>query len=73
MPIRDIQRDFALVSGGPSTERERLAPLEGHRSAVRARLHELEAALEAIEHKIASYGGSCAPYPPKRARHRADS
>jgi DNA-binding transcriptional MerR regulator len=61
MPIRDIQRYFALVAGGPSTEDERLALLEAHRSIVRDRLHELESALDAIEHKIAYYGGSCAP------------
>jgi DNA-binding transcriptional MerR regulator len=61
MPIRDIQGYFALVARGPSTERERLALLEAHRAAVRARLGELEAALDAIEHKIARYGGSCAP------------
>ena len=61
MPIRDIQRYFALVAAGPATERERLALLEDHRTAVRARLHELEAALDAIESKIARYGGSCTP------------
>jgi DNA-binding transcriptional MerR regulator len=61
MPIRDIQRYFALVAGGPSTEDERLALLEAHRSIVRDRLHELESALDAIDHKIAYYGGSCAP------------
>jgi DNA-binding transcriptional MerR regulator len=61
MPIREVQRYFALVAGGPSTEDERLALLQAHRGAVRARLHELETALDAIEHKIARYGGSCAP------------
>jgi DNA-binding transcriptional MerR regulator len=61
MPIRDIQRYFALVASGPSTERERLALLEAHRRAVRAHLRDLEAALDAIEHKIARYSGSCAP------------
>jgi DNA-binding transcriptional MerR regulator len=61
MPIRDIQRYFALVARGPSTEDERLVLLQAHRAAVRARLHELESALDAIEHKIARYGGSCAP------------
>jgi DNA-binding transcriptional MerR regulator len=61
MPIRDIQGYFALVARGPSTERERLELLEAHRASVRVRLHELEAALDAIEHKIARYGGSCAP------------
>jgi DNA-binding transcriptional MerR regulator len=61
MPIRDIQRYFALVAQGPSTEDERLELLQAHRAAVRARLRELEAALGAIEHKIARYGGSCPP------------
>ena len=61
MPIREIQRYFALVADGPSTEDDRLALLEAHRSIVRDRLHELESALDAIEHKIAYYGGSCAP------------
>jgi len=61
MPIRDIQRYFALVARGPATEDERLGLLQAHRAAVRVRLHELESALDAIEHKIARYGGSCAP------------
>jgi DNA-binding transcriptional MerR regulator len=61
MPIREIQRYFELVAAGPETEDERLALLQAHRVAVRARLRELEAALDAIEHKIAYYGGSCAP------------
>jgi DNA-binding transcriptional MerR regulator len=61
MPIREIQRYFALVADGPVTEDERLALLQAHRAAVRTRLRELEAALGAIEHKIARYGGSCAP------------
>jgi DNA-binding transcriptional MerR regulator len=61
MPIREIQRYFALVAAGPATEDQRLALLQAHRASVRARLRELEAALGAIEHKIARYGGSCAP------------
>jgi DNA-binding transcriptional MerR regulator len=61
MPIRDIQRYFALVAAGPSTEGDRLALLQSHRRAVRVRLRELEAALGAIEHKIARYGGSRVP------------
>src|SRR5580704_17428877 len=61
MPIRDIQRYFSLVAAGLSTEDQRLALLEAHRNAMRTRLHELEAALDAIDHKIAFYGGSCAP------------
>jgi hypothetical protein len=35
--------------------------LEAHRDAVRAQLQELALALEAVEFKIASYGGACAP------------
>jgi DNA-binding transcriptional MerR regulator len=61
MPIREIQRYFALVAGGPATEDERLSVLQVHRVEVRTRLRELESALDAIEHKIAHYGGSCAP------------
>jgi DNA-binding transcriptional MerR regulator len=61
MPIREIQRYFSLVAGGPATEVDRLGLLQAHRIEVRARLGEMESALDAIEHKIAHYGGSCAP------------
>jgi DNA-binding transcriptional MerR regulator len=61
MPIREIQRYFDLVAEGPQTEDERLALLQAHRGSVRVRLSELEAALDAIERKIAFYGGSAAP------------
>jgi DNA-binding transcriptional MerR regulator len=61
MPIRDIQRYFALLALGPDTEDERLALLQAHRVTVRVRLRELEAALDAIESKIAYYGGSRTP------------
>jgi DNA-binding transcriptional MerR regulator len=61
MPIREIQRYFSLVAGGPATEGDRLSLLQAHRTEVRARLGEMEAALDAIERKIAHYGGSCAP------------
>jgi DNA-binding transcriptional MerR regulator len=61
MPIRDIQRYFDLVATGPSTEDQRLALLEAHRVAVRERLQEQEVALDAIDYKIAFYGGSCVP------------
>jgi DNA-binding transcriptional MerR regulator len=61
MPIREIQRYFALVAVGPSTEGDRLALLQGHRLAVRTRLNEMEKALGAIKHKIARYGGSRTP------------
>jgi len=61
MPIREIQRYFSLVAGGPATEGDRLSLLQAHRTEVRARLGEMEAALGAIERKIDHYGGSCAP------------
>jgi DNA-binding transcriptional MerR regulator len=61
MPIREIQRYFALVQAGKQSEGERLALLQAHRVEVIARLRELGAALDAIEHKIVGYGGSCAP------------
>jgi DNA-binding transcriptional MerR regulator len=61
MPIREIQAYFRLVAEGPHTEPERLALLERHRDHVKARMAELQAALEAVEFKIAVYGGSCAP------------
>jgi DNA-binding transcriptional MerR regulator len=61
MPLREIQRYFALVAGGQSTESERLALLQSHRDVVRAHVLELETALGAIEHKIARYGGPGAP------------
>ena len=61
MPIREIQRYFALVATGPSTEGDRLALLQSHRRSVVARLTEVEEALDAIENKIARYGGSRTP------------
>jgi DNA-binding transcriptional MerR regulator len=61
MPIREIERYFALVAGGSSTEDERLTLLEAHHTTVRDLLRELESALGAIEHKIAYYSGSCVP------------
>lgn len=61
MPIRELRRYVALVEQGPQTEPERLAIMEAHRDAVRARITELHAALETIEFKIAAYGGACRP------------
>jgi DNA-binding transcriptional MerR regulator len=61
MPIREIQAYFRLVAEGPGTEPQRLALLERHRADVQARMRELQSALEAIEYKIAVYGGSCTP------------
>ena len=61
MPIRDIQAYFRLVRAGEGNEDQRLALLERHRDQVRARIAELKAALEAVEFKITTYGGHCAP------------
>ncbi len=60
MPIRDLQRYVRLVEGGEHTVPERLALLEEHRDAVRARIEELAVALDTVERKIATYGGACA-------------
>jgi DNA-binding transcriptional MerR regulator len=61
MPIRDIQAYFRLVDEGPGNEAERLALLERHRDQVKVRLHELQAAVDMIDFKIATYGGMCDP------------
>jgi DNA-binding transcriptional MerR regulator len=61
MPIREIQAYFRLVAEGPETEPQRLELLERHRADVQARMRELASALDAIEYKIAVYGGSCSP------------
>ena len=61
MPIRDIQAYFRLVDAGPGNEAERLALLERHRDQVKARLAELQSALDVVEFKIATYGGMCGP------------
>ena len=61
MPIRDVQAYFRLVDAGPGNEGERLALLERHRSEVKDRLVELQAALDVIDFKIATYGGMCDP------------
>ena len=61
MPIRGIQAYFRLVGDGPGNEAQRLDLLERHRDQVKRRIVELEAALAAVEFKIAAYGGHCAP------------
>lgn len=58
MPIRDLQTYFGLVDEGPGNEHERLALLERHRAGVVDRIGELQAALDAVEFKIAVYGGA---------------
>lgn len=61
MPIRELQRYIALVGEGEHTVPERLRMLQDHRERVRVQLQELTFALETVEFKIATYGGTCAP------------
>ena len=55
MPIRWIRRYAELVREGEGNERDRLALLEEHRDAVRARLAEVQTHLAFIDQKIAMY------------------
>ncbi|MEU4312752.1 MerR family transcriptional regulator [Nocardia sp. NPDC024068] len=55
MPIAGIQRFAALVRSGPGNEADRLALLEEHEQAVRARIADLAANLEIISDKVAIY------------------
>jgi DNA-binding transcriptional MerR regulator len=55
MPIRQVRRYAELLSGGDETNEERLALLEAHREAVRARLEETAGHLELIDWKIDLY------------------
>ena len=61
MPIRELQRYVALVGEGATTEPERLRMLLAHRESVLAQLAELQFALDTVEFKITTYGGSCQP------------
>jgi DNA-binding transcriptional MerR regulator len=55
MPIRQIRAYAELMRGGDETHEARLALLEEHREAVRARLAETERNLELIDRKIDFY------------------
>jgi DNA-binding transcriptional MerR regulator len=55
MPIRRIREYAELMRQGADTHEARLALLESHRAAVRARLAETERNLELIERKIDYY------------------
>ena len=55
MPIRQIREYADLMRGGDETHEARLALLQEHREAVRARLAETERNLELIEYKIDFY------------------
>jgi DNA-binding transcriptional MerR regulator len=55
MPIRQIRRYAELLNGGDDTNEARLALLETHRTAIRARLEETAGHLDLIEWKIDLY------------------
>ena len=55
MPIQRIRRYAQMVRDGEGNERDRLALLQEHRAAVKARLAEVNAHLAFIEWKIARY------------------
>jgi DNA-binding transcriptional MerR regulator len=55
MPIRQIREYADLMRRGDDTHEARLALLEAHRDAVRARLAETERNLELIDYKIDFY------------------
>jgi DNA-binding transcriptional MerR regulator len=55
MPIRQVRRYAELIAEGDDTNEERLALLEAHREAVRARLEETAGHLELIDWKIDLY------------------
>jgi DNA-binding transcriptional MerR regulator len=55
MPIREIRRYAELVRAGDGNEAERLALLREHRTAVLARLAEVQRHLAFVDRKIAIY------------------
>jgi DNA-binding transcriptional MerR regulator len=55
MPIRQIRAYAELMRGGDETHEARLALLEEHREAVRARLAETARNLDLIDYKIDFY------------------
>jgi DNA-binding transcriptional MerR regulator len=55
MPIRQVRRYAELLNGGDDTNEERLALLEAHREAVKARLEETASHLDLIDWKIDLY------------------
>lgn len=57
MAIQQIEHYLRLVDEGPHTEPARLAVLEAHRADIQQRLHDLQAALDVVDYKIATYGG----------------
>ena len=61
MPIRTVKKYVELIALGDSTIPERLAIMQQHRAAVRARIEDMQWALAVIDYKISTYGGSCQP------------
>ncbi|MFD9908321.1 MerR family transcriptional regulator [Streptomyces sp. NPDC059063] len=55
MPIAELRRFAGLVRSGSGNEPERLALLQEHERAVRARIAELDASLEIIHGKVVAY------------------
>ncbi|MEV0442802.1 MerR family transcriptional regulator [Streptomyces spectabilis] len=55
MPIATLKRFARLVRSGPGNEPERLALLQEHERAVRAKMAELGASLEIIHGKVVAY------------------
>ncbi len=55
MPVTTIREYVDLVRQGPGNEEDRLAVLRAHEQHVRAQLHELQACLDLITHKVRVY------------------
>lgn len=55
MPLAEMRRYAVLRAAGQSTEPERRALLEAHRARVAARMVDMQAALQALDAKIAGY------------------
>ncbi|WP_399927102.1 MerR family transcriptional regulator [Streptomyces kanamyceticus] len=55
MPIATIREFAALIRSGPGTERDRLALLQEHERDVRAKIDDLNACLEIVQGKVATY------------------
>ncbi|WP_326822567.1 MerR family transcriptional regulator [Streptosporangium sp. NBC_01639] len=55
MPIATLQQFARLVRSGPGNEPARLALLQEHEQAVRAKIADLNASLEVIHGKVVTY------------------
>ncbi|MFF3642963.1 MerR family transcriptional regulator [Streptomyces sp. NPDC002564] len=55
MPIATVKRFAALVRSGPGNEPDRLALLQEHERAVRAKIDDLNACLEVVHGKVVTY------------------